>query len=167
MYLCKNIKVEDQTLILQIWDTAGQEKYKAIAPVYLRDSDIVIFVCDLARKDTYFGLNDWVSMAKNYSDQTASWMFLGNKSDQPTEQWEMSEKNLSDLATKHNERTSGAYFLTSGKTYQGILELTAALGKIAHKKLRDRAKGEGSGLSTRLRKKMGMKDTKDKKSKCC
>jgi small GTP-binding protein len=169
MYLSKTVKAEDKSFTLQIWDTAGQEKYKAVAPVYLRDSDIVIFVCDLTRKDTYFGLNDWVQLAKNYSPGDAAWIFLGNKCDQRTELWDVSEKNIAEISSKHQDRTSNHHFLTSGIALTSIQELLTVLGKIAHTRWKERSSSQVSSMSTRLKQKMGMKTPSgsNKKKSCC
>ena len=167
MYLSKLCTFDNESFMLQIWDTAGQEKYKAIAPVYLRDTDIVVFVCDLTRKDSFFGLNDWIQLAKNYTPASTSWVFVGNKSDQPAEAWDVSEKNIAGLSSKYTERTSSKYFLTSGINYQGIVELLGELARISHGKWKEKMAMQGSGISTRLKKKMGIKTDAAQKSKCC
>ena len=41
-----------QRIKLQIWDTAGQEKYRSVAPIYYRDAAAAICVFDVTNKDS-------------------------------------------------------------------------------------------------------------------
>ena len=45
-----NVKIKEKVVKLQIWDTAGQEKYKSMIPTYLRNAEIVVLVFDLTSK---------------------------------------------------------------------------------------------------------------------
>ena len=47
-FTCYTCKIGDETIKLNIWDTAGQEKFRSLAPVYFQDSDSVIIVYDVA-----------------------------------------------------------------------------------------------------------------------
>ncbi len=40
----------DVTIKLQIWDTAGQEKYRSVTPIYYRDAAAAICVFDVTNK---------------------------------------------------------------------------------------------------------------------
>lgn len=57
---------------MQIWDTAGQEKYKSIAPIYYRglpcqyiDSQIALCVYDITKKESFPVLKSWVDELKS------------------------------------------------------------------------------------------------------
>lgn len=41
--------IDKKTFRLQLWDTAGQEKYKSLVPAYLRDANCAVFVVDVTR----------------------------------------------------------------------------------------------------------------------
>ena len=47
-FLVKNINFKGSQLRVQLWDTAGQEKFKSLIPSYLRDATAAIFVFDLS-----------------------------------------------------------------------------------------------------------------------
>jgi len=58
----KNITLPDygnQQIKLQIWDTAGQEKYKSIINSYLRDAHIAFLVFDITNLDSWSNLSKW------------------------------------------------------------------------------------------------------------
>lgn len=49
MHECLNGK----HLKLKIWDTAGQEKYRAIARLYYKDCQVAILIYDVTRRGTF------------------------------------------------------------------------------------------------------------------
>eukprot|EP01098_Paradermamoeba_levis_P007793 TRINITY_DN3243_c0_g1_i2.p2 TRINITY_DN3243_c0_g1~~TRINITY_DN3243_c0_g1_i2.p2 ORF type:complete len:103 (-),score=32.72 TRINITY_DN3243_c0_g1_i2:40-348(-) len=46
-FFSKNIVMGNNKLKLQIWDTAGQEKFKTLVPMYYRDAKAAILVYDI------------------------------------------------------------------------------------------------------------------------
>ena len=46
---------------ITFWDTMGQERYRSITKTYIKGSNIIIFVYDITRRDTFFELNYWLS----------------------------------------------------------------------------------------------------------
>ena len=48
--MSKMIMVDDTPIKYQIWDTAGQEKYHSLAPMYYRGAAAAIVVYDITRK---------------------------------------------------------------------------------------------------------------------
>ena len=44
---------------LQIWDTAGQEKFKSIVRSYLRDVYVAFLVFDITDRDSWDSLEEW------------------------------------------------------------------------------------------------------------
>lgn len=51
--MSKVIELDGQTVKVQIWDTAGQEKYKSLAPMYYRGAAAAIVVYDITRRERY------------------------------------------------------------------------------------------------------------------
>jgi len=49
-FASKSIKYKDRIIKLQIWDTAGQEKYKSLIPSYIRGSNIIFLIYDITSK---------------------------------------------------------------------------------------------------------------------
>jgi Ras-related protein Rab-6A len=76
----KSCKYKDKILKMQIWDTAGQEKYKSLIPTYLRGSNIVMIVFDLSAKSTFNNLIKWVNFVQDIISN-AHIAIVGNKSD--------------------------------------------------------------------------------------
>lgn len=68
-------------LQLQLWDTAGEEQYKAVTSVYYRGANAALVVFDLTRPETFENAKQWMEdvLMKCGSDVVVT--FVGNKSD--------------------------------------------------------------------------------------
>lgn len=58
-----SVRVENEVgrpIHLQIWNTAGQERYRSLVPSYLRDSDCVILVFDVSNRGSFESLHNWL-----------------------------------------------------------------------------------------------------------
>ena len=65
----------------QIWDTAGQEKYKSITGAYFKGSKGALIVYDITQKNTFESLEKWVNDLKSAGDPKITIILIGNKSD--------------------------------------------------------------------------------------
>ena len=79
----KNIEIEGSKVKLQIWDTAGQEKYRSLITTYYRHTDGIILVFDLADENSFENiLNSWIPHITTYlTDEVPKLLILGNKKD--------------------------------------------------------------------------------------
>ena len=66
---------------LQIWDTAGQEKYRSVTPIYFRDAAAAICVFDITSKQTLDNAEGWINDLRNYAPSHIIIALAGNKSD--------------------------------------------------------------------------------------
>ncbi|XP_027701489.1 ras-related protein Rab-36 isoform X2 [Vombatus ursinus] len=67
---------------LQIWDTAGQEKFKCIASAYYRGAQVIITAFDLADIQTLGHTRQWLADAQRENESGSSFVFLvGTKKD--------------------------------------------------------------------------------------
>jgi small GTP-binding protein len=64
----KKIIIDDKLYTVNLWDTAGQETYKAITKIFLKNSQIVIFVYDISDIHSFKELDDWIEMCKQNLD---------------------------------------------------------------------------------------------------
>lgn len=72
-----NIQVEGETVRLDLWDSAGQEKYTSLIPVYLRDTSAVIFVYSQNAPGSLESIDDWVQrVMNNFSEDDRPPFFL-------------------------------------------------------------------------------------------
>jgi len=80
-FATRSIQTDGKTIKAQIWDTAGQEKFRAITSAYYRGAVGAIIVYDIAKHSTYVSVNTWLQELKNHADPNLVIMLVGNKSD--------------------------------------------------------------------------------------
>tara|TARA_B110000285_G_C14757451_1_gene438041 strand:+ start:74 stop:409 length:336 start_codon:yes stop_codon:yes gene_type:complete len=56
----RSLQHNNKKIKLQIWDTAGQERYRTITSAYYKNSDGIILVFDLFKKESFDNLDNWL-----------------------------------------------------------------------------------------------------------
>ena len=110
-FMSKNIRFRGQNIKIQIWDSAGQEKYKGLIPSYVRNSSIVFIVYDVSNRSSFENIPKWIEFVKNIEKTTI--ILCGNKNDL-TREVETNEGE--DLAKKEGL----PFFECSAKTNENI-----------------------------------------------
>ena len=92
--------IEKHNLTLQIWDCAGQERFRALTKLYYRGARICILVFDLSNKTSLESLeNYWIPTIKNNTDSIIQFILIGNKLDLVPN---INYSNIWDLCKIHN-----------------------------------------------------------------
>ena len=66
---------------LNIWDTCGDEKYRAITRQYYRDAHGILLIYDISNRDSFDSLINWEEEIKNNAPEDSVLFLVGNKSD--------------------------------------------------------------------------------------
>lgn len=106
---------------MQIWDTAGQEKFKSLGPIYYRNALGALIVFDETSRQSFDNLESWID-AFNDVSQNATIFIVANKCDMVNER----QVNFSD-AEEYARRKNYRAFETSAKTGYGVHELFSEL----------------------------------------
>jgi small GTP-binding protein len=125
-YCSKNVNYEKlgKNLLLDIWDTAGQEKYKALTKFFYKDAAVCILVYDITRKETFDNLkNFWYTQLKENSGSNVVLGVAGNKCDL----YESEDVKESE-ARQFAEEIGAIFELTSAQNNTGINELFFEVG---------------------------------------
>ena len=81
-FVQKKFQKDGKDYILNIWDTAGQEKYRAMTKIFIKDSKIVIFVYAINNKESFVGLQAyWLRSIKEALGEEPVYGMVGNKCD--------------------------------------------------------------------------------------
>ena len=119
-FLSTKITVNETTYNLQVWDTAGQEKFQAIGSAFYRGADCCIVVFDVTNGKSFSTLGTWMnefSVQGEVNDPaTFPFVIIGNKIDKAERAIE-TEQGQQYAASKNL-----GYFETSAKENQGITE---------------------------------------------
>ncbi len=111
-----DFKFKETTIIgevcrIQIWDTAGQEKLKAVAASYYRNANGIAIIFDITNRESYDKLDFWINEATNNVPESTPFIIIGNKNDL-VDQRKVSMEEARDFVTKR-----GYYYVeTSAKT---------------------------------------------------
>lgn len=65
----------------KIWDTAGQEKYHSLAPMYYRGAGAAIVVYDITKMHSFRTLKEWINELRAQGPQDIAIAIAGNKRD--------------------------------------------------------------------------------------
>eukprot|EP00882_Tetradesmus_deserticola_P002875 GHRQ01003057.1.p1 GENE.GHRQ01003057.1~~GHRQ01003057.1.p1 ORF type:complete len:223 (+),score=81.19 GHRQ01003057.1:251-919(+) len=79
----KRLKVDGVHIGVSVWDTAGQDRFQSLTPMYFRGAHGVVYVFDVTRQETLDSLaNKWMDDFRQYSTHPeAVQMVVGNKID--------------------------------------------------------------------------------------
>lgn len=117
-YCGSTVELKDKSTVdLQIWDTAGQEKFQSIGSMFYRESDIAFICFDYQNKPT---IHTWISRVHAQVSDCIIFLVL-TKSDllTPDEEKEiLNQKN--DLL---NDMKAQEFFITSASNKIGVSEL--------------------------------------------
>jgi Ras-related protein Rab-6A len=111
-FMSKSISFRGQNIKLQMWDTAGQEKYKGLIPSYVRNSSIVFLIYDVSVKTSFDNIPTWINFIRSIENNTL--VLCGNKID--LEEREVKKEDGEALAQKEGI----SFFEVSAKTGDGI-----------------------------------------------
>jgi len=125
-YASKNVQYDKlgKSLLLDVWDTAGQEKYRSLTKFFYKDAKVAILVYDITRQSSFDSLtNYWYKEVKEHGPENIVLGIAGNKCDL-YEQEEVNENQAREFA-----QSIGAIFaLTSAQNNSGINELFRDVG---------------------------------------
>ncbi|CAD8124647.1 unnamed protein product [Paramecium sonneborni] len=80
-FINRTVRQEGNLIKCQIWDTAGQEKFRAITSAYYRGAKGVFVCYDVTKQGTYESTLRWMSEIKQYGDPDIVITLVGNKID--------------------------------------------------------------------------------------
>ena len=80
-FALKFLKIDDFQLKIQIWDTAGMERYRSITNAYYKGAKGVIIVYDITRRKSFENVDNWIEDFKSKADDDAVILLIGNKND--------------------------------------------------------------------------------------
>ena len=80
-YVQKIVKIDENAYKINLWDTIGQEKYRSLTKIFLKDSKIVIFVYDITKRESFESLSYWKKIIDEILGPGPKLAVVGNKND--------------------------------------------------------------------------------------
>jgi len=134
-YGAKVLSVAGKNIKLQIWDTAGQESFRAITRTFYRNANGVILMYDLTRVESFNSLVDWLKEVKQNSDPDVAIYLVGNMSDLETEEREV-ETQRAELFVQENGLSG--WIEASAKTANNVQEVFQKVAELLYQRQQER-----------------------------
>lgn len=77
----KQIEIDDKLIKLQIWDTAGHEKFRTITTSYYKSAHAIIILYDITEQSSFDHINNWMIEIDKFAKQEVLRIIVGNKID--------------------------------------------------------------------------------------
>lgn len=135
------MRVDGTEYSFHIWDTAGQEIYRSIIPLYFRYSVCAIVVFAVNEKKSFENLMSWIDMLSASTNGKVPVVIVGNKVD--LDRQLITYNEAKEWADKHDYPlyyTSAA----SGENVQSLFEFVAANYVNSDGKMQSLEQGSGS-----------------------
>lgn len=162
-YKTKYMKMDDSSVKVLIWDTAGQEKFRNIAKQYYKGANGVLLIYDICSRKTFERVEFWLKELKENNRIDELFICLvGNKSDLEDKR-EISIEEGEKYAIDNNI----LFLEVSAKSGKGIIDLFKKVIKGALDKVYTKIEKEEGEEKVRLSSFLEKIDVKEKHRRCC
>ena len=108
-YKIKTLIINWKKVLLRIWDTSGQERYRSITQNFYRNANGILFIFDITNKETFENIKNWIIDSDSEDNQVIK-VLVGNKID-----IDENRKIDNDIIQKYAEKKGMKYYETSAK----------------------------------------------------
>eukprot|EP00826_Nyctotherus_ovalis_P034145 TRINITY_DN2801_c0_g1_i12.p2 TRINITY_DN2801_c0_g1~~TRINITY_DN2801_c0_g1_i12.p2 ORF type:complete len:221 (+),score=76.21 TRINITY_DN2801_c0_g1_i12:53-715(+) len=125
--------IQSKNTQLQVWDTAGMEKFRSIIKVFFNGSHAAFIVYDITRKETFDKVDSWLNMLQETTTPNIKIILVGNKKD-----CEADRQVSYEMGTECAARNGFLHFMeTSAKTGEGIIPAFQIMAKTLYMEHKD------------------------------
>ena len=160
--MTKSIQKDSNNIQLQLWDTAGAEKFNSVGQSFYRNSELCILVFDITNAESFKNIESW---RKEFLEQLNPpnpnefpMILIGNKCDMQNEM-KVDNEEIQNYCKEHNDMP---YFMCSAKDN---INLEQAFNKVVDLSL-EKQKNEGDYVPNVPNLKIKQQEPKKKKG-CC
>lgn len=146
-FVTKRFDFDNTTYKFEVWDTAGQEKYRSLTPMYYKGAAAALIVYDVSLNNSLEAAREWIRELHDHAPPTVVIALVGNKADLP-------RAVSKDSAQALCQKFSLIHSEVSAKTGENIFETFLNIAKKLPK-------------SASIQKKMGLQPTEPKNNSIC
>ena len=131
----KRVELQDGPVDLFVWDTAGQEQFQALMPLYARSSALAIVTAAIVDEESFQAIPKWIDTVNNSCDPCPPMILAINKIDL-TENVLYTEEEIQE---KYGKMFSGIFFVSalSGENIENLFSSAAVEASKFGKKSQD------------------------------
>lgn len=119
-FVSSDYKVGNKVYTYVLWDTAGQESYRSLNKIFIKNTKVVIFVYSIENYKSFQELDYWINIAKEELGDNSIYAIIGNKSDLYDEQ-EVKDEEAEKYAEEHNMKIKFTSALADAKGVKSFL----------------------------------------------
>ena len=112
-----SFKSGGQAYKFHLWDTAGQDIYRSIVPLYFRQATCAVAVFSMNDGNSFTDIPDWIKLLREHAYHEVPVVVVGNKMDLESHEFEIPE------IKRWAEANHFPLFFTSAVSGRGINEL--------------------------------------------
>ena len=165
-FLTFNLRINNNVVKLQIWDTCGQEVYKSLISNFYRNSSLALILYAINNKESFQHAENWLNDLKNQSNPNVRVFLVGNKSDLE-DQRVISKEEGEKFKT---EKKLDKFFETSAKTGENARNALLEAAKLLYKdflKAKENLANGGENNNEQGGDKLERKKPQKAGKKCC
>ena len=122
-YCEAQITVGEKKYLYYLWDTAGQEKYRSLNQLFIKDAKIILIIFAINSKKSFEQVNFWNNYVKDVlGDDGYIMALIGNKSDLYEEEDVISEKEIEKKAKELGIKFKVTSALSDSKGFKTFLD---------------------------------------------
>ena len=159
----KVIKRKSKQYSIQVFDTAGEERFRSITSSYFRMAEYFLLIFDLTNRNSFDAIPEWIALLKEYVEKP-KFMIIGNKSD--LEKNKIPDDEINDaLEDKEQFKINDENFIkVSAKTGKNINYAFDYLLDLIEKNIDE---NDDEEIIIKNKPKNKLKKNAKKKMKCC
>ena len=163
-FLTFNMRINNNVLKLQIWDTCGQEVYKSLITNFYRNSSLALILYAINNMDSFKHAETWLNELKAQANPNVKIFLVGNKSDLEDERVVSKE----DGERFREEKNLDKFIETSAKTGENARGALLEAAKLLYKDYLKAKKNLESNNDNQKGDKLERKKPKNEgRKKCC
>ena len=155
----KQIELDEHSIKMQIWDTAGHEKFRTITTSYYKSAQAIIILYDITQKSSFDHIRNWITEIDKFGKQGVLKVIVGNKLDLENNR-KISKEDAENLALKYGVKL----WEVSAKDNTNIEEMFVDTIKTLLEK-NSKIISESSSMGNNIKLNKNIKNKKNKK--CC
>ncbi|PAA50080.1 hypothetical protein BOX15_Mlig028542g2 [Macrostomum lignano] len=122
----KQVNIDGQQVKLQIWDSAGQERFQALTRQYYRNASALCVVYDVTDYTSFERVADWLAEFELYGCTGAPKYLVGNKNDLPEARRQVPRQQAEEFAN----RRGLIFFETSARTGEHVQDMFLGIAEV-------------------------------------
>jgi small GTP-binding protein len=130
-FMMKAVDIDNIKVKLQIWDFAGEERFRFLFPSYIKGANGAIFMYDITNYGSLAHVDDWFEIVNKEIKDDFPIMFVGGKTDL-IHLKEVSTRKAMEVA--HSKGADG-FIECSSKTGENVHKIFQLLTKIIIKNM--------------------------------